>query len=162
MNFEINQIFEDIYPPEAAIWCNENNARIVELENENATRVFQIQKMPSPSLDEIKLYKINELKTIRNNLEESPVEYKEKLWDFDLKSRDRINAAATALEINNLESITWTSFDDTSLELTAKDLKMIISSAAIRGDMLHKQYRALRDAVNNATSIEEINSINWE
>lgn len=30
--FYIGQIFEDIYPPEAASWCNKNNAKIVELD----------------------------------------------------------------------------------------------------------------------------------
>jgi hypothetical protein len=30
--FYIGQIFEDIYPPEAASWCNSNNAKIVELD----------------------------------------------------------------------------------------------------------------------------------
>ena len=33
--YKIGQIFEGIYPPEAAIWCNENNAFITELELEN-------------------------------------------------------------------------------------------------------------------------------
>jgi hypothetical protein len=32
IEFYIGQIFEDIYPPEAASWCNSNNAKIVELD----------------------------------------------------------------------------------------------------------------------------------
>lgn len=32
MEFYIGQIFEDIYPPEAADWCNSNNAMIVEID----------------------------------------------------------------------------------------------------------------------------------
>jgi len=28
MKFKIGQIFEGIYPPEAAVWCNANNAHI--------------------------------------------------------------------------------------------------------------------------------------
>ena len=32
MTFEIGQIFEEKYPPECAIWCNENNAYIEEIE----------------------------------------------------------------------------------------------------------------------------------
>ena len=32
MDFYIGQIFEDIYPPEAAEWCNNNNAMIVEID----------------------------------------------------------------------------------------------------------------------------------
>ena len=159
--YEIGQIFEGIYPPEAAIWCNENNAFITELESENDTRIFQIQEVPSPTLEEVKNIKIAEFKTTRDTLEEAPIEYKGKLWDFDTKSRDRINAAATALEVSGIETITWTAYDDSSLELTVADLKSIIATAAIRGDALHKKYRELRDAVNLAESIEEINMINW-
>lgn len=32
MDFYIGQIFEDIYPSEAAEWCNSNNAMIVEID----------------------------------------------------------------------------------------------------------------------------------
>lgn len=160
--YEIGQIFEDTYPLNAAIWCNENEALIVELESQNGKRVFQIQEPRTPSLEKIKAQKITTLKNERDKREEAPVEYKEKLWDFDTKSRDRINAAATALEIGGVDAITWTAYDDTSLELTVTDLKTIVAIAAIRGHALHTKYRELRDAVNVAETIEEINSIIWE
>ena len=156
------QIFAEIYPPEAAQWCNENNHYIVELEPIDGVRQFQIQAVPGPSLEEVKAQKIAVLKTERDAREEAPVEYKGKLWDFDTKSRDRINAAATALEVGGVETITWTSYDDTSLELTVEDLKTIVAFAAIRGDALHKKYRELRDAVTAAETIEEVDSIIWE
>ena len=160
--YEIGQTFEDTYSPDAAIWCNENGALIVELESQNGKRIFQIQEPPPPSLEKIKAQKIAALKKERDVREEAPVEYKEKLWDFDTKSRDRINAAATALEIGGVDTITWTAYDDTSLELTVTDLNTIVAIAAIRGDALHTKYRELRDAVNVAETIEEINSIIWE
>ena len=160
--FTTGQIFAEIYPPEAAQWCNENNHYIIELEPINEIRQFQIQEVPGPSLEEIKSQKIISLKKERDAREEAPVEYKEKLWDFDTKSRDRINAAATALEIGGVETITWTAYDDTSLELTAEDLKTIVAIAALRGDALHKTYRELRDAVTAAESIEKVDSIIWE
>ena len=47
------------------------------------------------------------------------------------------------------------------MELSALDLKNIIAAAAIRGDELHKKYRLLRDAVNAASSADEINDISW-
>lgn len=31
--FEIGQIFEGVYPPEAALWCNANRARMVEIDS---------------------------------------------------------------------------------------------------------------------------------
>lgn len=160
--YEIGQIFQDTYPPEAALWCNENKKIIVELEPQDGKRIFQIQVIPAPSLDEIKASKIAKLKNERNTREEAPVEYGGKLWDFDSKSRDRITAAVTSLEVSAIETITWTAYDDTSSILTVNDLKGIVSAAAVRGNDLHTQYRILRDSVNNCTTEEEINSINWE
>lgn len=142
----------------AAMWCNKNKHYICNVDGQ-----YIIRKVQGPSLDELKLSKIEQLKETRNSKEQAPVEYKEKLWDFDSKARDRIVAASTALEVStDIASISWTAFDDTSLDLTVTDLKMIIATAALRGDTLHKQYRQLRDAVNAAETAEEIEAINWE
>lgn len=160
--YEIGQIFENTYEPEAAMWCNSNGAFITELESQNGKRRFQIQEVPKPALEEIKLQKIEALKQERTSREEAPVEFNGKLWDFDAKSRDRITAAITALEVSEIGEITWTAYDDTSFIMNIDDLKGIIASAAIRGDLLHKQYRILRDAVNAAITQEEVYSIKWE
>lgn len=141
----------------AAMWCNRNNHYIEKKGND-----YYIKQFPQQSIEEVKETKISELKSERDAREEAPVEYKGKLWDFDTKSRDRINTAATALEVSDIESITWTAYDDTSADLTITDLKNIIATAAVRGNELHTQYRVLRDAVNSCTTEEEINSINWE
>lgn len=142
----------------AAIWCNENSHYIEFVDGK-----YIIRKIQGPTLEEIKHNKVEQLKETRNCKEQAPVEYKEKLWDFDSKARDRIVAASTALEVSaDIESISWTAYDDTSLDLTVTDLKMIIAVAALRGDALHKQYRQLRDAVNAAETVEEIESINWD
>lgn len=160
--YEIGQIFIGTYDPEAAIWCNSNGAFITEIESQDDNRRFQIQEVPKPSLEDIKLQKIEILKQERSKREEAPVAYLEKLWDFDAKSRDRITAAITSLEVRDIETIIWTAYDDTSSALTIDDLKGIVATAAVRGNELHTQYRILRDAVNSCTTEEEINSINWE
>lgn len=51
--FIIGQIFEEMYPPEAAQWCNENGAYIKELESLNEIRRFQIVAVPEPTPEEI-------------------------------------------------------------------------------------------------------------
>ena len=160
--YEIGQIFENTYEPEAAIWCNSNGAFITEIESQSGKKRYQIQEIPKPTLDKIKLQKIEDLKRERTSREEAPVAYLEKLWDFDAKARDRITAAITALEMSEMEYIVWTAYDDTSSTLTANDLKGIIATAAVRGNELHEQYRILRDAVNAAASKEEVHAISWE
>ena len=46
MTFEIGQIFEKRYPLEVAIWCNNNNAYIEEIEQKNGHRRFQVVAIP--------------------------------------------------------------------------------------------------------------------
>ena len=54
MKFEVGQVFENSYPPEAAMWCNENKGcQIVELENsDDEVRRFQIIETPDNSDEE--------------------------------------------------------------------------------------------------------------
>nr|DAL15728.1 MAG TPA_asm: tail assembly chaperone protein [Caudoviricetes sp.] len=52
--FFIGQIFEETYPPEAAVWCNSHGDRyITELEKDGAKRRFQIVAVPEPTTEEI-------------------------------------------------------------------------------------------------------------
>lgn len=60
--YKIGQIFEGIYPPEAAIWCNANRAFIVELEPQDGKHIFQIQEIPAPTQDVINQERITKLK----------------------------------------------------------------------------------------------------
>lgn len=52
--FFIGQVFEETYPPEAAVWCNSHGDRyITELEKDGAKRRFQIVAVPEPTTEEI-------------------------------------------------------------------------------------------------------------
>ncbi len=44
MEFYIGQIFEGVYPPEAAVWCNANGAYIEKLEDGR----YEIKAIPAP------------------------------------------------------------------------------------------------------------------
>lgn len=51
MEYYIGQIFDGIYPPEAANWCNANNATIEEkhrLEDDVDVRYYEICAIPEP------------------------------------------------------------------------------------------------------------------
>lgn len=50
MGFEIGQIFEGEYPPEAAFWCNDHGDRYIkEVESQNGVCCFQIVAVPEPT-----------------------------------------------------------------------------------------------------------------
>ena len=55
MEYYIGQIFEEMYPPEAAAWCNENNAIITEIEPTDVRR-FRIDEVPAPSVEQKKVH----------------------------------------------------------------------------------------------------------
>lgn len=50
MEFEIGQIFNGVYPPEAADWCNDRGDVFI---NEISEGVYQIQVIPPESPEEI-------------------------------------------------------------------------------------------------------------
>jgi uncharacterized protein (DUF39 family) len=53
INFYPEQIFIGEYPPEAAMWCNDNRAYIEEIEKtEDGQRQFRIVAIPEPTLEE--------------------------------------------------------------------------------------------------------------
>lgn len=58
MEFKIGQSFEGKYPPEAAVWCNENGAYIKADGNS-----YTIVATPEPDLPELKARKLTEINT---------------------------------------------------------------------------------------------------
>ena len=61
--FYIGQIFDGMYPPEAADWCNENNAYILQIGEDK----YEITAVPDPTPEEIKMARIAELKEELNS-----------------------------------------------------------------------------------------------
>lgn len=50
MNYKIGQIFEGIYPPEAAVWCNANGAHIERLDGKYT--IVENAPAPGPTVAE--------------------------------------------------------------------------------------------------------------
>jgi hypothetical protein len=53
MGFYIGQTFDGMYPPEAAAWCNENNAHI---ENINGVRTIVENEVPIPTKADLTVF----------------------------------------------------------------------------------------------------------
>ena len=139
----------------AAEWCNNNNATI-----EDKGEYYEVVEIPPLTLEEVKAHKISELKSIRDSKETEPVEYNHDMYDFDQKAYERITAAIYALDISG-GTIAWTTADNGTVVVSAADLRGIIASAAVRSNALHIKYRDYKTAVNNATTVGEVNAIEW-
>lgn len=138
-----------------AIWCNQNNATIVDRGD-----YYEVVEIPKPSLEELKQNKILSLKEERDTKEVEPIEYKDSLFDYDSKARERINAAIIALEVQgDNASIEWTTADNKDVKVTAMDLKSVVALVAVRSNTLHVAYRKAKESVENAQTEEELNVI---
>lgn len=117
---------------------------------------------PERTLDEAKPAKIVAFKAERDAEEVQPVEYKGNLYDYDDKSRDRINAAIIALDAQGEgANIAWTLADNSSVNVTANDLRMVIANVAIRSNDLHVKYRTLKEKILACKTAAELEKIVW-
>lgn len=154
--YNIGQIFQGKYPPDAAVWCNRNGAYIEAVEGG-----YQIVGIPEPTLDEVKAEKIASLKADRDRLEVEDIEVDGHLYDYDAKARERINNAIIALQASGT-SILWTLANNDSVLVTAQDLVAVVSAVAVRSNTLHIAYRDAKAKVNAAMTAEEVNAVELE
>mgnify|MGYP003311713375 CR=1 FL=1 len=140
-----------------AIWCNANNATI-----EDKGEYYECVAIPAPSLDEIKQAKLVELKSMRDTLEVEPIEYNGNLFDYDDKSRERLRNKRQEIEDKGgTGTIPSTLADNTEVVIGLQDFIGINNAATERAELLHFKYRTLREQVDEATTVEELNAINW-
>lgn len=115
-----------------------------------------------PSVQEVQEEMIARFKANRDAEEVKPIEYQGNVYDYDEKARDRINAAIIALEAQGEKAnIAWTLADNTSVVVTANDLRMVIANVAIRSNQLHAKYRTLKEKVLACKSLKELEQIVW-
>lgn len=115
-----------------------------------------------PSVQEVQEEMIARFKANRDAEEVKPIEYQGKLYDYDEKARDRINAAIIALDAQGEgANIAWTLADNSSVTVTANDLRMVIANVAIRSNTLHVKYRDLKENVLACKSLKELEQISW-
>lgn len=119
---------------------------------------------PAPTdaelLADAKTAKIAELKAERDAREVEQITYNGNSYDYDDKARERINAAIIALDVQGADaSIDWTTADNQDVKVTANDLRMVIAMIAQRSNALHVAYRAAKDKVEAATTVDEVDAV---
>ena len=145
----------DKYADEAT-WCNESGMGTIE----DKGSYYEVVPIPQPSLSELKAAKLVELKGERDKRELMPVSYNDHLFDFDQKSYERITAAIYALDVSG-GTINWTTADNSTVEVTANDLRGVIASAAVRSNALHIRYRLYKERLDAALTPSEVKEIVW-
>ena len=118
-----------------------------------------------PSLEELKADKLNELKTIFKQFEQNvckdmviqsslgfPV-------DADRRSQSNIQGQLTVLNSNNTLSIPYRCADNLVRNLTIAELNTVYKEMLINSQNLYTQKWQLEQAINDATSEEQLNTI---
>lgn len=170
--FYIGQVFNGQYSPDAAVWCNKNNAYIIKEDGK-----FVIKAIPEPSLEELKEEKIKQIdkETSISVLAGFTYTIKDKERFFSYDSFDQQNfadAANTAL-LSQMQSsvkevptaINWKSYVGEE-----KELEIITLTASefldlyINGALVHKNTKMQiggqrKTQVSEAHSKEDLDKI---
>ena len=128
MNFTIGQIFTEMYPPEAAIWCNSNNAYIAEIEEG-----YEIRAIPAPTKEELIAMELAAAKQERADaVSKITVEIDGMVFDGDETSQERMSrtiVAAAATGETGDATTTWVLHDNTIAQPTISQLARALRAA---------------------------------
>ena len=126
MTFEIGQIFEEKYPPEVAIWCNNNNAYIEEIEQQNGHRRFEVKAIPEPTAEELAEQELQKKKADRAEaVSRITVEVDGMVFDGDEKAQERMSRTVSIATANGMPmttETTWVLADNTIAQVTLQQL----------------------------------------
>lgn len=107
--YEINQIFEDSYPPEAAYWCNnKGNCFIKEIDPLNGHKRFQITEIvkTQEQLEEEALRKLKQKRA--SEVSKITVTVDGMIFDGDEDSQSRMARTITAVKALGVDLATTT------------------------------------------------------
>lgn len=106
------------------------------------------------SLDEIKAQKWAEIKSQRDQLEFGGFEFEGNIYDSDQVSQGRIMGAAIA----GIDQV-WTLADNTTVDLTAEELKELYAALQRHVATVHERGRVARYKIDVATTPQDIEAV---
>lgn len=120
---------------------------------------------PQQPLEELKLAKRTEINQARDKAEQGGFEYMGKVFDSDEISCIRMSCAAQAMQMATMSeenpTITWTCQDNSTIDLTPAELLGLVVALAEWSNTCHQKATDLKAKIENATSREELEQINW-
>lgn len=166
--FFIGQIFEEEYSPFAAVWCNENNAYISEIDPVDGKRRFQIKEVPAPSIEDLRSEKLAALesafldyRTAKTTFVQSSLGFKANSNSTAYMDVDGLIGILEAQKESGQENptVTFMDFDNAPHELTVENLKTLKNEISANGTRAYGVKWALREKINAAKSADELDAI---
>lgn len=124
--------------------------------------IWEAPPASTPTLEELKILKIERLKIERDLREVDKIVYNDNIFDFDDKARERMRIARADLMSSKVSERLWTCADDKVVSLSVLDFDNINSLAATRSEQLHFQYRKLKIVVQQCEALEALEHINFD
>lgn len=118
-----------------------------------------------PDLEKAKTTKLQQLKTARTKKESGGFAWDGSVFDSDPQSQLRLQGAVQLAQMSSASntpfSIEWTLKDNTVRTLSGND--MIAVGLALAGHItgVHELYRDLKNEVDMATTVQQVDNINW-
>lgn len=101
------------------------------------------------------------IKSDRSAAEWSQFDFKDKSFQCDQISQMRIHSAVQAAVIDNSLNMLWTTADNTTVTLSATELKQMGQALADHVNECHERGRILREQIIAATTQTELEAIVW-
>lgn len=118
-----------------------------------------------PELETARINQWNTIKTFRDKQEYGGFSWDNSVFDSDPQSQSRIQGgvqlAILAQQANQPFSITWTLQDNTTRILNGDDMIAVGQALAAHVQTAHTIGRVLREEINAATTVQQINAIQW-
>lgn len=157
---QINDIFDLSQYDEAYKFVSENKGTTIE---DLGGGQYKIVTIPTPTLDELKSKKREEINQARDAAEQGGFEYMGKIFDSDPISCQRISMAAQAMALApEGTTITWTCQDNTTIELNKTQLAGMVVALAEWSNTCHQKATTLKAQIDAAETAEELENITWE
>ena len=157
---QINDIFTiEQYDEAYAFICKNQGTKIVDLGNGQ----YSIVEIPQPTLDELKVLKRAEINQARDKAEQGGFEYMGKIFDSDEISCLRMSCAAQAMSLaDDTATITWTTQDNSTIDLNKSQLMGLVVALAQWSNTCHQKATALKAQIDACDSKEALDNIKWE
>lgn len=162
MEFEIGQIFEGVYPPEAAVFCNSRgDCYIEELDPVGGVRRFQIVAIPEPTLEEVKARKLGELNAAHEKAEASA--HVLSSLGFTVDANDRANRDVEGLikTMSDTDTVMFCDYENEFHELNRAQCETLQIEIIQNAQALYSQKWQYRTQVEAAESVDELEALEF-
>lgn len=116
---------------------------------------------PTQPLEQVKAEKVAEMKVERDRIQELPIEYNGKSFDYNKESLQKLNEAKDCLEGTEDTQI-WICADNSLTYLNYNDIMAIKKLGKERSNAVHIQYAKLKYIIESLITKEEVEAITFE